>query len=242
MPRYEVVWPKGVGFRTAPDLDAKAEDRIPAKRNDVIVGEAYDDKWVQTSDGLFLPLHTPDGRPLLKKVVDYIPWRSPGDDEPSRVETRIGSRPTSTAGRDAQGQLDALHQKYDKKYGRPRSNVSATPAALSHEVTSSYMHEFRHGLEAMGVDTKGDPYLEAYAPSKASAPQISRRPSGSAGAARRSNSMGAVNQVVRGGVSAGAVSAPQGSLALCGAMVITRSENSGSIGSWKSGPQNGIVP
>ena len=34
----------------------------------------------------------------------------------------------------------------------------------SHEKTTAYMHEFRDALEDMGVDTRDDPYLNAYAP------------------------------------------------------------------------------
>ena len=36
MPLFEVVWPKGIGYRSAPELSAKAEDRRPAKRGDVV--------------------------------------------------------------------------------------------------------------------------------------------------------------------------------------------------------------
>jgi len=203
MPRFEVVWPKGVGYRTSADLDAKADDRVPAKRGEVVVGEAHDG-WVSTEDGLFLPLHAPDGRPLLKRLANFISWQGPCDNTevPQGVSTGVpGRAPGSDSSMTSE--LDALHKKYDKKYGRPRGSsegaAGGTPfgsAATSHDMTTAYMHEFRNGLEEMGIDTNSDAYLNTYAPTPGSAgamPGVRRSgvtPSCSRPGSRASNSGG----------------------------------------------------
>mmetsp|Transcript_94287 Transcript_94287/g.281356 ORF Transcript_94287/g.281356 Transcript_94287/m.281356 type:complete len:650 (-) Transcript_94287:94-2043(-) len=284
MPQFEVVWPKGVGYRTAPSLEAKAEDRVPAKRGDVVVGQAVEG-WVATEDGFYLPLQTPDGTPLVKRKPDFIPWQGVCEEEGGSLPSgsgpaRSGSRPASRGregevrlarnlvpgGGGAGSELDALHQKYDKKYGRPRAANAISGAAAvapplgqlvnSHDRTTAYMHEFRRGLEDMGVDTRDDPYLNAYAPTGPSA--AGRRPlSTSAGASRgasrpssrasvgggRATSASALQRSQPGSPSlTGEVGAGGLHLALCGAMVVTRSASSGSTQTWREGPANAIVP
>jgi len=323
MPRYEVVWPKGIGFRTEPRLESKAEDRIPAKRGEVFVGQAFDG-WVCTEEGLYLPLEAPDGKPLLKKLANFIPWAGGADNEAAQASAAPealmsfggrGSRPASggRGGFAASGQglpprppagppaaapgaggldeLAHLHQKYDKKYGRPRGvaatasySASAAPmfgsAATSHERNTAYMHEMRDNLEEMGMDTRDDAYLNTYAPKAGAVPAV-RRPSRNSGAALASNdsrdrlecnssrpdsrgsstgSRGAAGPrsssgsrgrrtpgalAVAGsdlaGAAAGGSAASGATLALCGAMMVTRSAGSGCGRGWREGPANAIV-
>lgn len=292
MPRFEVIWPKGVGYRTSPNLDAKAEDRVPAKRGDVVIGEVSEG-WVLTEEGLYLPLQAPDGRALLKKLTNFIPWQGPSDDDdaagafgadplggpyaglppalPGRAGGSVGSGGGVGGGGSGLSELDALHQKYDKKYGKPKCGSTAAEmfgsAATSHERHTAYMHEFRGALEEMGMDTRDDPYLNAYAPTPGSAHAVaavrrssgpSRDSSGSrpgsrvssrAGGTAGARSPGSTNTTMRpssralaGRGEAGNSSAAGGHLALCGAMVVTRSAASGASGKWRDGPANSIVP
>jgi len=281
MPRFEVIWPKGVGFRTAPNLESKAEDRVPARRGDVIEGELVDG-WLATEEGLFLPAETPDGRPLLKKKPDFVAWRGceeerppsgamgfPGHIDAPNVAAPPRARPiNSGAAAQAGGnELDALHQKYDKKYGRSRAaNAMSGAAAVaspfgqmggSHDSATAYMHEFRQGLEEMGVDTRNDPYLGVYAPTS-NVPAVKAAgglpaTSSSGAAARRaasgsrpgSQASSATRRSPLGTPSSGRgmSDASGGSqLALCGAMLVNRSATSGSGSRWREGPGNAIVP
>ncbi|CAE8646137.1 unnamed protein product, partial [Polarella glacialis] len=177
MPRFEVIWSKGISYRTAPILEAKALDRIPARKGDLVNGEAADD-WVKTDEGLYLPLRSPNGDPLLKRKPEIVPWQGLDDNsaalDTTNKEAPWGALPPRPPpggpgpGPGGLSEMDAFHQKYDKKYGAPRrlaAPVSALgPMATSHVRANEYMQEFRQGLEEMGTDTRDDPYLNAYAP------------------------------------------------------------------------------
>ena len=159
-------------YRTAPNLDAKDEDRIPAKRGDIVQGEVSNG-WLRTADeGLYLPLHAPDGRPLLQKKGGFVPWNG-GDEDAfgggggggaygsggsyggggGDFRSTPSGRPPLAAGcrllRSSAGhavdsadaarppvapmsELEALHQKGDRKYGAPRG-VRAAAAATALE-------------------------------------------------------------------------------------------------------------
>jgi len=170
----------------------------------------------------------------------------------------------------AADEFEALHQKYDKKYGRPRGagrppNTGTAalsrspeaysspfgPMATSHDRTTAYLQEYRVGLESMGVDTQDDPHLNAYAPTTQSQDPEVRLPSGArcGKSGLRPDSCGApVSEGRRmpGYVPRSSRCEPRpstgGCLAICGAMVVTRSEASGNGNTWRDGPANAIVP
>jgi len=267
MPRFEVMWPKGISYRTAPDLEAKAQDRHPAKHGDIIIGKVSGGSWVTTEEGLYLPLKSPDGKPLLKQKPDFVPWQDTSDGA-AGAPAELSKPPLPAAagpggyGSAQQSELDSFHQKYDKKYGRPKGPAAGGPfgsAATSHERNASYMQEFRTGLEEMGVDTRDDPFLNAYAPSsgaglnsRPSSRASTQAPSSIGGPTLRASSTSASKRslVMAGAVNAGRramtpstdAGSERGLLSLCGAMVVTRSASSGTGKNWKEGPANAIVP
>lgn len=293
MPRFEVCWPKGVGYRHAPELDAKCdgiagfEDLRPAKKGDVVTGTVQDG-WLAAENGLFLPLRAPDGRSILKRLPDLVPWDDGECDGNSASAPLPPQRPAPASG---ESEMEALHRMGDKKFGRRgggRPPAAVTPpgseaarsggrggsmrvspghmgrAAVSHEAATNYMHEFREGLEAMGIDSRGDPYLEAYAPQRLGPPSVQMKSGGSSAGGSRPSSggSGGAGAASRGrAVSSGATRrradgrgmsavgdvaiAPGGGcgpLALCGAMVVTRSAASGAGSRWREGPANAVVP
>lgn len=264
MPRFEVLWPKGISYRTAPDLEAKAQDRHPAKHGDIVIGKVSDGAWVATEEGFYLPLKSPDGKPLLKQKPDFVPWQDISEGA-AGAQAQLTKPPLPAAaglggyGSAKQSELDAFHQKYDAKYGRPKGPIAGGPfgsMASSHERNASYMQEFRAGLEEMGMDTRDDPYLNAYAPAGINSRQSSRAstqaPVGISGPTMRASSSSASKRslVMAGAASAGSrAGTPSrdsgtrtGLLSLCGAMVVTRSASSGTGRAWKEGPANAIVP
>lgn len=268
---------------------------MPAKKGEVIVGQAVDG-WVSTEEGFYLPLQAPDGTQLLRRRPDFVPWQGPCDDAGTGLPAGAGplaglaalpvargqsseaGRPLRSAGgvtaAGGMNELEALHQKYDKKYGRPRGanavgGASALappmgPMAASHDRATAYMHDFRRGLEDMGIDTRDDPFLNAYAPTSGGS-AVSRRaasnvPDGQRGPSRpssRASAGGATpGRALSTGVAPrrsapgtpnslrGEATTPGGGkhLALCGAMVVTRSAASGAGNKWREGPANAIVP
>eukprot|EP00933_Yihiella_yeosuensis_P030531 TRINITY_DN24166_c0_g1_i1.p1 TRINITY_DN24166_c0_g1~~TRINITY_DN24166_c0_g1_i1.p1 ORF type:complete len:634 (+),score=99.35 TRINITY_DN24166_c0_g1_i1:67-1968(+) len=265
MSHFEVVYPKGVSYRTAPALEAKAQDRIPARRGDVVVGEVADN-WIATEEGLYLPLRAPDGTQLLRRKPERVPWQ--GCDDPA---DSLGPYPAAQEARIAPAkpptglsELDALHTKYDKKYGGPKKGgnggLGLGPMANSHVRHTEYMQDFRQGLEEMGMDTRNDPYLNAYAPSSASRPGSklssagaslagsgSSRPGsrassgGVSGNGRANSSSGSRRPLISRGGS-GTIDGSGQSLSTAGALRVNRSEASGSVGTWTQGPANAILP
>eukprot|EP00929_Paragymnodinium_shiwhaense_P112351 TRINITY_DN80609_c0_g1_i1.p1 TRINITY_DN80609_c0_g1~~TRINITY_DN80609_c0_g1_i1.p1 ORF type:complete len:657 (+),score=110.54 TRINITY_DN80609_c0_g1_i1:158-2128(+) len=151
---------------------------------------------------------------------------------------------------------------------RARSNSLGLGQLVdSHDRTTAYMHEFRDALEDMGMNTKDDPYLNRYAPVggavDAVIPSASSRGGGvprgpgvgrsrpssvGSGGGRPSPAAAAGGRAMIASASGrlsptGSTGSPGGgALALCGAMVINRSEVSGTEGRWGDGPQNAIVP
>lgn len=74
MPHYEVVFPKGIGFRHSPCLADKSKLR-PVKGGEVLEGETVAGEggyWMalSTGEGLFLPLRAPDGTELVRQLPD----------------------------------------------------------------------------------------------------------------------------------------------------------------------------
>ncbi|CAJ1436800.1 unnamed protein product [Effrenium voratum] len=129
----------------------------------------------------------------------------------------------------AVNELESLHQKYDKKYGKPKSAAASPfgPMATSHLAHGDYMREFKQGLEEMGVDTSDDPYLNAYV-----GPDKSRR-----GPLARS---GLAHQKWLGLTSPNQPSRRAGSpFAVCGTLVTGAA---GSGARWKEGPENAMLP
>jgi len=241
MPLFEVVWPKGIGYRSAPELSAKAEDRRPAKRGDVVEGEAVDD-WVKTEDGYYLPIRGPDGQQLLKRQAEMIPWVNDVEEPSTAAKSEVP----------ALDELESLHKKYDKKYGKPKSAASASPfgpMATSHLAHESYMQEFRQGLEEMGLDTSNDPYLNVYAPKGAGSGSRGDSKSLTRGTLTRSgdsisrpSSRGSLAKAAPAPRSKGLEAGVGSMLSACGAVVVTRSAASGTGARWREGPGNAILP
>ncbi|KAF4652428.1 hypothetical protein FOZ61_009683 [Perkinsus olseni] len=108
---YEVLPRCGIAYRTKPSFDAKEGSGRFAECSEVIEAVPSDDEaFVRLRDGLYLPLRTPDGRDILRRLRE-----SPQD---------------------------------------------------SVDKTGDYMRSFGEALEAQGVRTDDDPYLNAYASRK----------------------------------------------------------------------------
>mmetsp|Transcript_8038 Transcript_8038/g.17429 ORF Transcript_8038/g.17429 Transcript_8038/m.17429 type:complete len:626 (+) Transcript_8038:77-1954(+) len=273
MPRFEVAFPKGIAFRQSAELQDRAPHVAAVKKGEIVEGELVaGGQWLQLSgESLFLPLQAPDGTALLRRLQDdtgqpsgkkFVPWRgveetvsrtsSSGHGLERPRETELARRPSKTS-RDPE--LAALDKRYDQKKG-VRSAARTPPLGQmvnSHDRATAYMHEFRDAMEEMGIDTKGDPYLERYAPIGGAVDEVKPGPAAgslAAAAAARRNTGSAGGSRCGSGAgrsagrrpSAGQEPGSGSGLALCGSLVVGDSPASGSQGRWKEGPRNAIIP
>lgn len=182
MPRFEVTFPKGIGFRLSPNLDDRAPPHIRgAKAGEVLDGELVGGgEWLElaTGEGLFLPTRAPDGTALLRSLDSNL-VRTSKQSMPRQGTTEVTDMdfakemPRPPASQPARSdELAGFDRKYDQKHGGRKLVGRQMPApqspfgqmAKSHDRTTAYMNEFRDALEDMGVDTRDDQYLQRYAP------------------------------------------------------------------------------
>lgn len=256
MPLFEVVFPKGINFRLSPCFGDKATGVKPAKAGEILEGNLVEGGWLElsTDEGLFIPLRGPEGTELLRAIAEnketgkgrFIPWQDDsGQGDTDQFATpQVGSKAARS------NELLGLDKKFDQKCNRQRSSrVPFGSAATSHNLTTSYMNEFRDVLQEMGTDTRDDSYIQRYASpaSPAQAGTVVRgrsgnRPTsgagvGTPGTASEPNSRSQSRTQFSGARNATPDIASTKPLARCGAMMVSGSSDASSDVNWLDGPR-----
>jgi len=89
--KWQVIHPRGVAYRSAPDPAAR-DPRKPARCGDIVVGVELGE-FIQIEEDLFVPKNAPDGTAIMAQIGKAT------DSKPSTPATgsRPGTRPASSA-------------------------------------------------------------------------------------------------------------------------------------------------
>lgn len=92
--KWQVIHPRGVAYRSAPDPAAR-DPRKPARCGDIVIGVELGE-FIQIEEDLFVPKNAPDGTAILAQI-----GKAGTDSKPGTPAT--GSRPGTRPGSSASG-------------------------------------------------------------------------------------------------------------------------------------------